>query len=389
MENRIRAYWNDMPLTEENGFRTVAGTRWQPIDSDRQAAPSLSVSGGPDGFSSILARPKDSNRIITLTLEESPTPGVYTFTPSSGDYEIEVRLEFEEEPFPEAQMQTLDLSSELCRIEAGDEIVIGLRKDTTESPGTKEIRGTVIEVADSSGAVPDPSRPFIDYSDSPIVSVLVDLSDRTIEDSDNIEPSRMLSQRLKSLGDSQGTIDVIGTSEPFEIRWEGASNTPALPVEYVTVNARNGDSWTVANESLPDVQFSPLQELACERRVEQFESAFNRVSDISISDDILRMLASAVDGEVPEVNVTVQYESPKSDQLQTKSGVLDSVGSVYYTDLNRALHQIRFTDRTLYYLLVDPHEDADSPVGVYSKAYNRHFDTDLGEVRGIEISEPE
>jgi hypothetical protein len=123
-----------------------------------------------------------------------------------------------------------------------------------------------------------------------------------------------------------------------------------------------------------------------DERTEQFESAFDRVSDISLSDKVSRVFASAVDGQVPEVNITVRYESSKSDQLQSKSGILDSVKSVYYADVNRVRHQIRFKNTTLYYLLVDPHVDATSPIAVYSKAYNRHWDTDLGEVRDIEVS---
>jgi hypothetical protein len=389
MENRIRASWNGTPLTSENGFSVIGGTRWQPTDSDEQTGPSLSVSGGPDGFISVLARPEGTNRTITLTIDESPRPGIYRFTPSTGDYEIEVRLEFDEEPFPEPQMKTLNLNSELSSVEIGDEVVIGLRKDATESPGVKEIRGTVIELVDSSGAVPDSSLPFIDYSDSPIVSVLIDLSDRDTVDTVDIEPFPILSRRLKSVGDSQGTIDVVGTSKPFEIRWEGSSKTPALQVEYVTVDPRDDDSWTVANDSLPEVQFSSLHELTFDERVEQFEAAFDRASEISLSDDVIRMFASAVDGQAPEVNVTVRYESSKSDQLQSKSGILDSVESVYYADPNRARHQIRFKDTTLYYLLVDPHVDAAEPVSVYSKAYGRHWDTNLGDVCDIEISEPE
>jgi len=386
MENGIRAFWNGMPLTEENGFRVSGGTSWRPIDSDERAGPSLSVSVGPDGFSSVLARLEGSNRTIALTIDESPEPGIYKFSSSAEDDDITVRLEFTDEPFPKAKMQTLGLSSELCDVEVGDDLVIGLRKDSIESPGIKEIRGTVVEVADSSGAVPDPSQSFIDYSESPIVSVLVDFSDRTIDGTDNIAPFPMLSHRLEPHGNSKGTIDVIGTSEPFEIRWEGASDTAALSVEHVRVDRQDSNSWTVVNESLPDVQFSPLHDLTVGERVEQFELAFDRASGVTVSDDVLRMFASAVDGQVPEVNVTVQYESSKSDQLQSKSGVLDSVRSVYYVDPNRARHQIRFKNTTLYYLLVDPHVEATSPVGVYSKAYNRHWDTDLGAVRSIEIA---
>lgn len=387
MANKIRAFWNGMSLTAENGFRVSGGTSWRP--ADRQAGPSLSVSEGPDGFSSVLARPEGSNRTITLTIDESPELGIYTFTPLSEDYDITVRLEFEDGPFPDAKMQTIDLSSELCDIDVGDKIVIALRKDATESPGVKEIRGTAIEVADSSGAVPDPSRSFIDYSVSPIVSILVDISDQNIEDTDDVDPFPMLSHRIDPYGNSKGTIDVTGTSEPFEIRWEGASDTAALSVESVTVEPQDGDSWTVVNESLPDVQFLPLNDLTVDERVEQFVSAFDRASGITISDDVPRMFASAVDGQVSNVNVTVRYESSKSDQLQSKSGVLDSVRSVYYADANRARHQIRFKNTTLYYILIDPHVDATSPVGVYSKAYNRHWDTDLGNVRSIEISGPE
>ena len=386
METQIRAFWNGMALTEENGFHVSGRTNWAPARPSGRKGPSLSVSGGPDGFSSVLARPEQSNRTIALTIEESPKSGVYTFTPAAEDSDIRVRLEFADEPFPEAQMQTLDLTSELCGVEVGDDIVIGLRKDTTESPGVKEIRGTVIKMTDSSGSVPDPSRQFVDPSESPIVSIVVDFSDQDIEDTDDVHLSPMLSHRLNPFGNSEGTIDVIGTSEPYEIRWEGASDTPALSVESVTVKPEIGRSWTVVNESLSDVQFSPLHGLTVAERIEQFESSFNRASGITISDDILRMFASAVDGQVPELNVTVQYESPKSDELQSKSGVLDSVQSVYYADPNRARHQIRFKDTTLYYLLVDPHADATSPVGVYSKAYNRHWDTDLGAVRRIEIA---
>jgi hypothetical protein len=283
-------------------------------------------------------------------------------------------------------MNTLDLSSELGGIEVGDRIVIGLRKDGVEQPGTKEIQGTAIAVVDSSGAVPDPSEPFVSYSESPIVSVSVDFSDQTGVENKEIKSMPQISHRLNPLSSSQGTVDVFGTSEPFSIQWEGKNDTAALSVEYVRVDPQSGESWKVCNESLPEVEFSPLTDLSLVERIEQFESAIDQTPKISLSEDVLRMLASAVDGEVPNVGVTVRYESPKSDQLLTKTGSLDSVVSVYYADQNRALHQIRFVDEKLYYLRLDPHADAASPVGVYSKSYARHWDTDLGDVRSIDIS---
>lgn len=383
MENRVQAFWNGTKLTQGNDFAVSGGLCWRFPDSD---APVLSVSDGPSGFSSVLAQPTGSNRTIALTLKESPELGIYTFTPTTEDDELEIRLEFGEEPFPEPQMHTLDLSSELRGVEVGDHIVVGLRKDEVEQPGVKEIQGTAIAVIDSSGAVPDPSQSFIDYSESPIVSVLVDFSDQASVERDGLKVFPLISHRLNPPSGPQGTIDVFGTSEPFSMQWEGESDTAALSVEYVRVDPQAGESWTVRNESLPEIEFSPLTERNLAERIEQLESTIDQASKLSLSEDVLRMLASAVDGEVPNVDVTVQYESSKSDQLLTKTGALESVVSVYYADRNRACYQIRFVDSELHYLLLDSHADAASPVGVYSKSYARHWDTDLGDVRSIDIS---
>jgi hypothetical protein len=170
------------------------------------------------------------------------------------------------------------------------------------------------------------------------------------------------------------------------MQWEGSSDTPRLPVESVTIESQNDISWTVENESLPEVKFTRLQNLTHNQRLEEFRSAFNRLADVSISEDALQIFASAVNEPVPTTQLTVRYESPKSEEIQSKEGDLDSVRSVYYADQNRARHQIRFKNTSLYYLLVDSHSDATSPVSVYSKADNRHWDTDLGEVRDIIVS---
>ncbi|MFD1648027.1 hypothetical protein [Haloarchaeobius litoreus] len=383
MENRAQAFWNETKLTQGNDFAVSGGLCWQLPDSD---APVLSVSGGPSGFSSVLAQPIGTNRTIALTIKESPEPGIYTFTPATADDELEIRLEFAEEPFPEPQMHTLNLSSELRGVEVGDDIVVGLRKDGVEQPAVKEIQGTAIAVVDSSGAVPNPSQPFIDYSESPVVSVLIDFSGQASVERNNLKILPLISHRLNPPSGPQGTVDVFGTSKPFSIQWEGKSDTPALSVEYVRVDPQAAESWTVRNESLPEIHFSPLTELSLPQRVKQLKSAIDQASELSLSEDVLRKLASAVDGEVPPVEVTVRYESSKSDQILTKTGTLESVASFYYADRNRACHQIRFVDKKLHYLLLDSHADAASPVGLYSKSYARHWDTDLGGVRSIEIS---
>lgn len=383
MEKRVQAFWNGTKLTQGNDFAVSGGLCWRLPDSD---APMLSVAAGSSGFSSVLAQPTGSNRTIALTMKESPEPGIYTFTPTTEDDEIEIRLDFPEEPFPEQQMHTLDLSSELSGVQVGDSIVVGLREDGVEQPGLKEIQGIVIAVVDSSGAVPDPSQSFIDYSESPIVSVLVDFSDQADVERDKLKVFPSIAHRLNPPSGPQGTVDVFGTSEPFSIQWEGKSDTAALSVEYVRVDPQAGESWTVRNKSLPEIEFSPLIDLSLTKRIEQFESAIGQTSNLSLSEDVLRKLASAVDGEVPNMDVTVQYESSKSDQLVTKTGTLESVVSVYYADRNRACHQIRFVNGSLHYLLLDAHSDTTSPVGVYSKSYARHWDTDLGDVRSIDIS---
>lgn len=384
-DDRIRAYWKNTSNSKKKRYDNVPISEWKLSSSEDDSVPRVSVSSGPSGFRSVLAQRAGTNRTIALTLDESPKPGIYKFRPPYGDFDFEVELEYHEEPFPDAKMQTLDLQSPLCDVAVGDTITIRLRKDATESPGIRQIKGTVIEVADSCGAIPDVSQAGLDYSDYPLVSILVDFSEQTITDLDDVKVSPEFSHRLQPIGNTQGTLDVIGASEPYEMQWEGSSDTPRLPVESVTIESANDTSLTVENESLPEVQFTPLQDLTHDERLAEFKSAFNRLSNISISEDALQIFASAVDEHVPTTQLTVRYESPKSEKIQSKNGNLESVRSVYYTDQNRARHQIRFKNTTLYYLLVDSHSDAASPVSVYSKSYSRHWDTDLGEIRDITV----
>ena len=383
--NRIQAYWNETALTDENGFRTVRGSKWSPKRSEDTSGPSLSVSGGPDGFYSVLARPKSSNRAVALQLDHSPGPGTYIFAPKEADC-FTVKLEFQDEPFPDPQMQSLALTSELCRITIGDKLILNLRQNATPSPEVKKVSGSVIEIADSCGVVPDFTQGALNYSDYPIISILVDLSQQDTTTSTDAEPSPILAHRIASYGGSQGTLNVLGGSDDSEFQWDGPTDTPALSVESVTVEPSDGAAWTVSNPALPAPEFTPLEDLTIDQRISELNSAFDRKSEISISEDVLESLATAVDGPVPAIQLTVRYESPKSDQIQSKSGPLTAVQSMYYAEPNRARHQIRFKDDTLHYVLIDPAESAIEPVSLYSKSYARHWDTDLGPITSLDIS---
>ncbi|NHN48008.1 hypothetical protein G9464_10410 [Halostella sp. JP-L12] len=378
---RVRAYWNDQALTETNGYRHVFGT-WSHKDGE---GPEVAVSPSEQGFYSVLACPDNSNRILSLTLDRSPETGTYVFTPPHPEYDFKVRIEYEEPPYPAAEMLTLDVQSSLCNVSVGDDIVIGLRKDATVSPGTKEIQGDIVQLVDSCGAVPDYTSYNLDYSDHPVLSMRVRFADAAPLDDGQLRQIQ-LTHRLETVGDGNGTLDLYGTGEPFEIRWEGPSDTPALSVEWVRIEPSDGQLLEMTNDTLPAVEFTPLSELSVADRIAELGAAFDRMPNVAIADDALRLFAESVNGTVPERELTVQYESAKSGNILTKSGTFVGVESAYYADPNRARHKISFTDSTRHYVLVDPLPNADSPVSVYSKSYNRFWDTDLGDVVDISIS---
>jgi len=384
-ENSIRAFWNGDELTEDRGYLIVKGSEWIPRET---TGPALRVSGGSDGFFAVLARPAASKRDMNLGLAESPEPGSYIFKPAQAGYDFEVRLEFGDEPFPEPRMLTLDLTSDLCDAAVGDRLTVALRKNATKSPDIKEISGPIIQMADSCGTVPDYTQMSAPYTEFPVASLLVDISDeqQSVSESRSISPSP--SHKPSAPSDNRGRVDVIGRSEPFELRWEGDSNEPALDIEYVTVDPTDCEPWIVQNDTLPDVEFTPLRELSMSERTQELTTAFERASNAVVPGErVLEGFAAAVDAEVPQIEITVRYASSKSDEIQSKSGTLSSVQSMYYSEPNRARHQVRFKDSKLYYLLADPHEDAETPIGVYSKSYARHWDTELGEVRSVNVSE--
>jgi hypothetical protein len=382
-EGRIRAFWNGEELTEERGYRAAPGWGWSPKEG---SGPSLKPWFDSDGFHSVLARPEDSNLTLAMTLEESPEAGSYVFTPQREGYDFEVRLEFENGPFPAAQMQTLDLTTELRRAAPGDGIEVNLRKDTTNTPGLTRVSGTVLAMVDSAEAVPNFSQGAASASEYPVVSILIGMDERDGPSSSDYSAMPLLSHTLHP-GGGTGKLDVVGWSEPLDLQWEGASDTPALLVESVTVKPRDADSWTIRNTTLPEVQFTPLRELSVSERVQVLHSAFDQSPAVQVpSDETLEALASAADGDSPQTHVTVRYDTSKSDEVQVRSGAVESVHSSYYAERNRACHRIDFIDTKLHYLLLDSSADSEAPVALYSKSHARHWDTELGEVRDVDFS---
>lgn len=352
--------------------------------SDSPLEGSISVSADSDGFWYVLARPNGSERTIALSLSSNPEPGVFVFHPVYEQFEFEVQIEYKEKPYPAAKMQTLDLTSPLCNIEVGDSVEILLRKDITESPGVKSITGEVIRIVDCCGLVPD--TPDYDPESSVVLSVLIDMmTDDSSGTKAAIASDFGMQRRLNPVGDSNGTLDIVGTEYPLDLQWEGASDTPALQVEKVIISSKEGE-WAVENELLPEVQFNPLEDFSQKEKVERIQSIFERVAEISVSSDKIAAILRSVGDSTPQVTLTVDYASSKSSNILSKSGKVDSVASVYYADANQTRYQIRFVDGSQHYLLLNPEPDATSPIGLYSKSYSRHWDTDLGDVQTIDVS---
>lgn len=383
-DNPICAFWNGEELTEENGYRIISNSEWIP---NSREGPLLKVSCRPSGFDSVLARPEGSRRTLSLALEDAPELGQYHFKSTSEDYDFEVKLEFSKGPFPDATMRTIDQTSALCKAKVGDQIVVSLRKDGTSKPGRKKISGIITQIADSCGSVPELTGSNRSYSEYPIISILADISGQSSIDVGAQPMMPSIDHKLPAIGGDVGRLDVVGGSEPLDLQWEGSSDTPSLLVESVTINPGKGDSWRVTNDTLPEVEFTPLQELSVKERIDAFRLAFTKAANVSEPDDrTLLGLASKLDDDSIELKIQIRYDSSKSDTVQSRSGLIDNIQSVYYAEPNREQHQIRFTDSKLHYLLVDSHSETKHPVRIYSKAYSRHWDTELGEIRDINIS---
>ena len=274
MEN-CTVYWNGQVLQEEQ----------RADESDEITRPSVSVSKDHTGFIYVLAQPAGADRTVALTLSSNPEPGVYEFRPLYNGFEISVRLEYQDEPYPEPRMHVLDLTTPLSAVEAGDQIEIGLRKDQSDSPGIKSIRGHVTQIMDFSGLVPNLPAYYPDPATA--LSILVSLSDKAPSDG-MITASKIMEQtRLPPLGDSFGTLNVVGSGYPLELHWEGRSDTPALQVEYVRVNPGQETELTVENESLPEIQFDDLVEHSQNERLSILESTLSKALDRPIADDTL------------------------------------------------------------------------------------------------------
>lgn len=379
---QIQAFWNGEALTENNGYRILFDSDWVPNEDNN--GPRLSVESSSGGFQSVLALPPNKNRIQALRLENNPSPGVYIFESPRNADDFQVRLEFTEEPFPKPRMRTLDLTTDLRLAQVGDEMMVRLRKDVTTSPGVIRVDGTIVKIADSCGLVPNSNRIEIDRSESPVMSFLLDTRTEDTNDTLEIKQPPFLSSHLEGSSNTDGVLDVVGGAEPLELQWRGEKNTPSLLVESVTVKSADDDSWTVQNETLPEIDFTPLTDLSVEDRMELFETAFARDRYVSISDAAVELIAESVTGIEKSSYVTIRYDSPRSNDIQVKQGDLKAVEAVYYATPNRARYRIRFENDSEYYLLVDPVDD-ESPVSIYSTAESRHYDSDLGEVREIDI----
>jgi hypothetical protein len=375
-------YWNGNALQNE--------TSSEEGSEDADEKPGVSVSKDETGFIYVLARPTGANRTVALTLESNPEPGVYEFRPLHSNFDFSVRLEYDDEPYPDPSMHVLDLTTPLSAVEAGDQIEIGFRKDKTDSPGVTSIRGQVMHVLDFSGLVPDFPAYFRDPTT--ILSILVsppdegspdDMKMLTPTDSDFITQTR-----LEPFGDSLGTLDVVGDDYPLNFQWEGKSDTPALQVEFVRINPEQESEQTVENESLPDIQFDRLATYSVTERISILKSAFSNALDRQVTDETLEFFATAVDDPPNDRTITVQYDSSRSENTLTKSGTFTGTCSVYYADENRARHQLRFGDSDgRYYILLDSENPNTNPPTVCSVSPTRHWDTDLGPLIDFELSE--
>jgi hypothetical protein len=369
-------YWNDQVLQKE-----------QKADAAGEITrPSVSISKDQTGFIYVLARPAGADRIVALTLDSNPEPGVYEFRPFYNEFEFTVRLEYQDEPYPEPRMHILDVTTPLSAVEVGDQIEIGLRKDQTNSPGTKPLQGHVAQIMDFSGLVPDLPAYYPDPAT--VLSILVSLSDEA-PSNDTITASKLMGQtRLPPIGESFGTLDVVGSNHPLDLQWEGKSDTPALQVEFVRVNPGQESELTVENESLPETQFDDLADHSQNERISILESALSKSLDRPIADETLEFFATAVDELPRDRTLTVHYDSSRSENTLTKSGTFVGTDSVYYAEENRARHHLRFSGSDgRFYILLDSDDDATTPARVFSTSLARHWDTDLGPLVGFELSE--
>jgi hypothetical protein len=369
------AYWNETELQADRAAE----------DTDEEApTPSILVSKNQTGFIYVLARPVGSDQAVALTLAGNPDPGVYTFQPLSGKLEFTVHLEYHSEPYPDPHMHVLDVTTPLAAVKPDDQIEIGLRKSQTESPGTKSIHGQAAQVIDLSGLVPDlPAY----YPDPPtVLSILVPLSEHT-QPRDELKAA-LLCRKLRFLGGvDYGRLDVLGRSQPLDLQWEGKSNTPALQVEYVRINPGQATELTVENQTLPEIQFDDIAARSQDEQISILSSALSKALDRPVPDETLEFFAAAVDEPPRDQTLTVEYDSSRSDNTLTKSGIFTGTHSVYYADANQTRHQLRFSDSDgRYYILLDPDEEATTPANVYSVSPVRHWDTDLGPLIDFELS---
>lgn len=372
-------YWNSQPLQEE---KTRDGT-------DEITSSSVSVSKNPRGFVYVLARPAGADRTVALTLDSNPEPGVYEFRPPYSEFEFSVRLEYADEPYPKPRMHVVDVTTPLSAAEPDDQIEIGLRKAQADSPGTKSIQGHITQLMDFSGLVPDTSDFVVDsLSPAPVLSILVSLSDEA-PSSDMIKASNIQAEtRLPPIGDSFGTLDVVGSDQPLNLQWEGKRDTPALQVEFVRINPGQESELTVENDSLPEVQFDDLAAHSQDERISILDAALSNALDRPVAEDTLAFFAAVVDELPRERTLTVHYDSSRSENTLTKSGTFAGTASVYYAEENRARHQLRFSGSDGYfYILLDPANDTTTPANVYSTSLARHSDTDLGPLVDFELSD--
>ena len=367
--DRYTTYWNDNPISD--------------VDEDH----SLGISVSTDGFHRATARPAGETRTVGLTLEETPDTGVYILTPVWDGFDFRIRLEFEEEPYPEAKSHILELHTPLSDAAPGDEIELTFRENAVESPGTRTLSGTIQQLVDQSGAVPEP--PSFDPDIPTVLSILVATeSDLSESDTQLSIPDLLISDgHIPPYRESFGTLDVVGDSEPLSLEWEGDQIDAALSVESVSITpTATGETWTVENDALSPVEFAPLRDRSIPERISILDACFAE-SNITPSPETLEEFAAAVDQSHPETELTVSYDSSRSENILTKDGTLTQTRSVYYADPNRELHQIRFSGPDgRFYVLLNPELKTPRCVSVYSVANARHWDSELGPVTDIQVS---
>jgi hypothetical protein len=310
------------------------------------------------------------------------------FAPTVDDCEFSVTIEFDDEPYPAPVVYARELDTPLSHAEVGNAIEIRLRATGVESPETIKLNGTICKIVDWSCSILSKSRTY-----SPpltVSSILVTTGDMT-EKLEEVCRSPLFENGvdIQPFGDETGTLNLVGVDNPRLI-WESDLIDGAPPVESVRILSEDDSEIIVQNPSLPELDFDPLGDHAVDDRVDIITRILSQ-TDLIISSEAITQFARAVDQSHEELEITVQYNSKRGDDGLKKQGTLTETRSLYYADENTAMYQVRFDgDDGIHYLRFDPRSGVSGPdrVRLHSVAMNRHWDSHLGEVIGVETNIP-